>query len=224
MKVKEHAICGFNNAFGLVLVFTNSVCPYGGERTEKNFKLSGLKFRDTFDKMGYAHFVFHDCSKLEFVKIIEELSKFGEFLPKSYQSIIIYFAGYGIQNYIGLRDGFISVHELFKGDNSKVGSITKLLCLDCVKTGNVSELERGSSVENVVIINFLDVPDNRHHRGIGVCTLTFLEIFDNIKGKITLREFIDFLSIQLQHDIRFLPNYEYTMKHEAFLECKFNSL
>ena len=177
----------FPTAYGLVIAFTNKMCP-SAEGELPNIHMSSEKICSAFNKLGYACCAFSECCKAECLAVFTSLSRKNIIFPESYKMLFTYFAGHGQKDFIGLQDGYISINslkELFDIDDPVVSSIPKVLFLDCCRRNPTDRSERlVSSVENLLIINTTRLYRRAYlvnDKGMGVGTIEFLNLLEQKK-------------------------------------------
>ncbi len=167
----------FPTASGLVVAFTNKICPRA-KRELQNIETSAQEISSAFHNLGCPSCIFHECVKAKFVAVFKALSERIDF-PSSYKMLFTYFAGHGKKDCIGLQDGYVSINtikELFESDRDQIRHISKVLFLDCCRKLETNEPIR-PSVENLLIINCTRLHRKAYlmnEEGMGVGTSEFL--------------------------------------------------
>ncbi len=83
----------FPTASGLVVAFTNKICPRA-EHELPNIETSAREISSAFHNLGYVSCIFHECVKAKCVAVFKALSERIDF-PSSYKMLFTYFAGHG---------------------------------------------------------------------------------------------------------------------------------
>ena len=212
------AMSNFPTAYGLVIAFTNKICP-SAAGILPNIQISSDRVCSAFNKLGYACCAFSECSKAECLAVFTLLSRTKKF-PESYKMLFIYFTGHGQKDFIGLQDGYVSINslkELFGKDNPVVSRIPKVLFLDCCRRNPTDRSERlVPSVENLLIINTTRLYHDAYlvdDKGMGVGTIEFVSLLKQKKSCSFHDLIAEFISAVKEHYLKIAQDLAHSQPH-----------
>ena len=135
MDKLDDAVKQFPRALGLFVSFSNSRGCDGAVEVP-NIHRSSDKMCAVYGELGFAHCSFKDSPRAEIAAVFKELSAMS--LPKSYKSVIIYYAGHGKDWCLNVEDSYLAISDLIeilsKTGENQLKNVAKVIVFDCCRT------------------------------------------------------------------------------------------